>query len=111
MYEKKFQLDTITIQELGTAVLNGALEAKSSPDPLALDNFGKELNSVVPEMPKILQSGLTHFITNFSQGYADALEHRADIGRILLGTANEAEKQEVQKVNWFLDTPPQVLVK
>src|SRR3954469_12500822 len=89
MLEEKFQLDTMTIHQLGTAIVNGALEEKSSPDPLALDNFVKDLNNVVPEMPHILQSSLTLFDTNFDKGYADVLDHRADIGRILLGTAIE----------------------
>lgn len=110
MLEEEFQLDTISVQELGTAIVNGAQEEKSSPDPLALDNFIKDLNAVVPEMPHILQSSLKLFNTNFSKGYADVLEHRADIGRILLGTASAAEQNEVRTVNWFLDTQPQVLI-
>lgn len=108
--EQEFQIDTISVHDLGTAIVNSAQEEKSSTNPLALDNFVKDLDSVVPELPHILQSSLKLFDTNFSKGYGDVLDHRADIGRILLGTATEAEQREVQTVNWFMDNQPQTLI-
>ena len=105
-----FQLDTISITELGTAIVNEAHNEKTSTDPLALDNFTRDLDTIVPEMPHVLQSPLQGFIKNFSAAYTDVLNYRADIGDILLGTASEAEKHDVQTVNWFLDTQPKVLI-
>lgn len=109
--KEEFQIDTITVKELGTSIVNGAQSEKASPDPLALDNFHKDLNSVVPQMPQILQSTLTLFNTNFEKSYAETLDQRAAIGHILLSTATAAEENEVRTVNWFTDTSPQVLVK
>ncbi|HEU5382072.1 MAG TPA: hypothetical protein VFV38_42175 [Ktedonobacteraceae bacterium] len=108
--KEEFQLDTISVSELGTSIVNGAQSEKSSPDPLALDNFQRDLHSVVPEMPQILQHALTQFTTNFAKGYGDVLDQRIAIGHILLSTATAAEKNEVQTANWFLDTSPQILV-
>ena len=107
---EKFQIDTVSVAELGTAIVNSANDEKNSTDPEALDNFRRDLSSIVPAMPSILENVLTQFSTNFYQGYVDVLEQRLAIGHILLSTATAAEKQEVATVNAFTDTPPQSLI-
>lgn len=110
MGSEKFQIDTISVTELGTAVVNSTKDEQNSTDPEALDNFRRDLSNIVPAMPSILENVLTQFNANFYQGYADVLEQRLAIGHILLSTATAAEKHEVATVNVFTDTPPQTLI-
>lgn len=107
---EEFQIDTISVGELGNAIVNNAKNERNSTDPEALDNFQRELGSIIPAMPQILESVLTQFNTNFHKGYADVLDQRLAIGHILLSTATATEKQEVETVNVFTDTPPQTLI-
>ncbi|GCE05484.1 hypothetical protein [Dictyobacter aurantiacus] len=109
-YETDFQIDTISVQELGTSVLNGAQSLQNSPDPLALDTFKSSIDQIVPDMPQILQGKITQFSTNFYKAYTDVLTQRSDIGRILLNTATASEKQEVSTVNVFTDIAPTTLI-
>ncbi|GHO87909.1 hypothetical protein [Dictyobacter formicarum] len=109
-HETDFQIDTISVQELGTSILNGAQSVQDSPDPVALDAFKKDIATVVPEMPQILQGKLSQFNNNFHQAYTDVLTQRSDIGRILLNTATAADKQEVSTVNVFTDIAPTTLI-
>lgn len=105
--KQEFQMDTISVSQMGSAIVNGAQDEKSSPDPLALDNFQRDLDSVIPQMPHILDSVLTQFSTNFAKSYGTVLDQRIAIGHILSGAATAVEKQEVQLTNSFLDSPPQ----
>jgi hypothetical protein len=109
--KEEFQIDTISVKELGTAIVNSAQEEKTSTDPLALDNFHRDLDNLVPDTPQILHTALTQFSTNFYKGFGEALDQRIAIGHILLSTASATEITEVRTTNWFMDTPPQVLVK
>ncbi|GLV58725.1 hypothetical protein KDH_55550 [Dictyobacter sp. S3.2.2.5] len=109
-HETDFQIDTVSVQDLGTSVLNGAQSIQNSPDPLALDTFKSELNKIIPDMPQILHGKLTQFSTNFYKAYTDVLTQRSDIGRILLNTATASEKQEVSTVNVFTDIAPTTLI-
>jgi hypothetical protein len=111
MGEAEFQIDTISVNELGHAIVNSGQSEKSSTDPDALDNFTRDLESIAPNMPPNLQSALTQFSTNFNKGYAGVIQQRIAIGHILLATATATEKQEVEAVNVFTDIAPQVLVK
>src|SRR2546430_15977284 len=106
----EFQIDTITVSQLGTDIVNGAEEEKASPNPLALDNLQRDLNTIIPQTPQILHTALTQFNTNFCKNYTDVLDQRIGIGHILLNTASTTEKQEVQTTNSFLDSPPQILI-
>ncbi|GCF10023.1 hypothetical protein [Dictyobacter arantiisoli] len=108
--ESDFQIDTVSVQDLGTGIVNGAKSVQSSPDPEALDTFKSDIDKVVPEMPLILQGKLAQFNTNFYKAYTDVLTQRSDIGRILLNTATAADKQEVSAVNVFTDIAPTTLI-
>ncbi|MGH2510169.1 MAG: hypothetical protein ACRDHZ_22555 [Ktedonobacteraceae bacterium] len=102
-------IDSITVGQLGQAIVNTAAEEQSSTNSLALDNFHTTLTSSITELPQTLNADLTTFNTNFYKYYTDVLTQRGDIGKVLLNTATAADKTEVQTVNLFTDVPPQVM--
>jgi hypothetical protein len=110
LMSNNLQIDTMSVRDLGNAIVNSAQDEQNSTDPAALDNFQRDLSNIIPTMPQILDSALTQFNTNFYKSYTDVLDQRLAIGHILLSTATAAEKQEVATVNTFTDTSPQTLI-
>ena len=107
---KLFQMDPITVKDLGQAVITAAQDTQHSTDPQALDNFKSDIDKIVPTAPKILQGTLTTFNTNFYKAYSDVLTQRTDIGKALMGASDATIANEINTVNMFTDVPPTVLV-
>lgn len=104
-----FYMDTVSVGEVGKALVNKADDEQTSTNALALDTFHTNLTKTMQTLPSSLVTQLTTFSDNFYNYYKDVLTQRGDIGKALLGSKDAAVANEINTVNLFTDIPPEIM--